>query len=267
VTEQQQVIADLTADADVVDGLVAGLDDAGWSRQTPAPGWTVKHQIAHLSFVLGIAGTAAAEPERFRAMIASTGGNFDAAVNASFDDYLSDPPEVLLTRWRAERDSAIKALDAVPADALVPWLVRPLPPFVLACAGMMELFAHGQDIADALGVRVLRTDRIRYVAQFATMVWDFGYQARDLPIPDVQFRYELVAPSGEAWEFGPADAEQRITGPAVDFCLLATRRRHRDDLAVSAVGAEADHWLDIAQAYRGAPGAGRTPGQFAGPRS
>jgi hypothetical protein len=54
-----------------------------------------------------------------------------------------------------------------------------------------------------------------------------------------------------------------VSGPAEDFCLLVTRRRHRKDLSVVASGAEAERWLDIAQAYRGPAGAGRTPGQFA----
>jgi len=116
--------------------------------------------------------------------------------------------------------------------------------------------------ADALGVARERTDRLWHVAWFATLTWDFGYQSRRLVPPEVQFRYELTAPSGAIWEFGPADAEQRITGPAEDFCLLVTRRRHREDLRIEAFGADADQWLDIAQAYRGPAGAGRQPNQF-----
>ena len=105
----------------------------------------------------------------------------------------------------------------------VPWLVRPLPPAVLASAGMMELFGHGQDIVDALGVHRKPTDRVRYLVAFAVRTWDFGYLARGMTPPDEQFRFELTAPSGALWEFDPADAAQRITGPAVDFCLLVTR--------------------------------------------
>lgn len=261
---QRDVISDLTAEADEVDRLVAGLDAAGWQRPTPAPGWTVAHQVAHLAFVFRIAGLAASDPESFTAMTANAGQSLDATVNNALRDYLDDPPEVLLSRWRDERDTSIKALAAVPADQVVPWLVRPLPARVLMCAGIMECFAHGQDIADALDVTRVRTDadRLWNLAWFATLTWDFGYQARGETPPDVQFRYELTAASGVSWEFGPTDAEQRITGPAEDFCLLVTRRRHRDDLAVVATGADADHWLDIAQAYRGPAGAGRLPGQF-----
>ena len=48
-----------------------------------------------------------------------------------------------------------------------------------------------------------------------------------------------------------------MSGPALDFCLLVTQRRHRDDLAVTAEGADAEQWLTIAQAFAGPPGAGR----------
>jgi hypothetical protein len=54
-----------------------------------------------------------------------------------------------------------------------------------------------------------------------------------------------------------------VSGPALDFCLLVTQRRHRDDLALVAEGPDADHWLDIAQAFAGPSGEGRKPGQFA----
>jgi len=260
---ERDVVTDLTAEAGTIDELVAGIAETDWARPTPAPGWTVADQVAHLTFIFRLAGTAAGDPELFAAMTAGAAGDFEGAVNAALREFRGDPPEVLLGKWQAQRDGAIKSLAAVAPDQLVPWLVRPLPPAVLACAGFMECFAHGQDIADALGARRVYTDRLWHLAWFATLTWDFGYQARGLTPPGVRFRYELTAPSGERWEFGPADAEERITGPASDFCLLVTRRRHRDDLTVTATGGHADAWLDVAQAYRGPAGEGRRPGQFA----
>lgn len=262
ITELPTVIEDLTAEAAQIDALVADLSPTDWAKETPAPGWTVAHQVAHLSFVFRLAATAASDADAFTAMTAEADKDFDGAVNAVLDTYPLDDPGQLLARWRIDRDAAIEALAVAPADQPLPWLVRPIPPGVLACAGMMEVFAHGQDIADALGVAPERTDRIGNVVGFAVLTWEFGYHSRGLTPPDTEFRYELISPSGQKWEFGPADAEQRITGEAADFCLLVTRRRHRDDLAVSAVGADADHWLGIAQAYRGPAGEERRPGQF-----
>jgi uncharacterized protein (TIGR03084 family) len=257
-------MGDLVAEGDALDHLVAHLDGSQWQLPTPAPGWTIAHQIAHLSAVFKMAGMAAATPDLFRAMASQLSEDFDENVRIGLSEFLAGPPEVLLARWRAERAAAERALAVVPPAQLVPWLVRPLPAPVLAAAGMMELFGHGQDVADALGVARQPTDRLRHVVGFAVMTWDFGYLARGLTPPEVQFRFEITAPTtGEVWQFGPADAAQKIAGPAVDFCLLVTRRRHRDDLDVRASGPDADRWLNIAQAYRGPAGAGRAPGQFA----
>ncbi|MEV6693455.1 TIGR03084 family metal-binding protein [Micromonospora sp. NPDC051196] len=263
MAQAPDVIADLTADSAALDAIVAELSDDQWDIRTPAPGWAIRHQIAHLAATFRLAGLAAAQPATFQQMASRLSNDFDANVAAAMADFVVEPPAVLLSRWRAERATAEKALAAVPPGQPVPWLVRPLPAPVLAAAGMMEVFAHGRDVADALGIRPTPTDRLGHLVGFAVRTWDFGYLARGLTPPDVEFRFEITAPSGALWAFGPQDAEQRITGPAEDFCLLVTRRRHRDDLAVQAVGSDAEHWLDIAQAYRGPAGPGRSPGQFA----
>jgi uncharacterized protein (TIGR03084 family) len=101
-----------------------------------------------------------------------------------------------------------------------------------------------------------------HLARLGHRTRDFAYVSRGLRPPAGEFRVELTSPGGELWTFGPEDATQRVTGPAVDFCLLVTRRRHRADLRLRAEGADADQWLDFAQAYAGPPSPGRAPGQF-----
>ncbi|MFI7465906.1 TIGR03084 family metal-binding protein [Nonomuraea sp. NPDC049646] len=263
MTELEVVLDDLAADGDQLDALVSGLDAQQWKLPTPAPGWTIADQIAHLAFIFRLATAAATDAKAFAAMTAGAEKNFDGAVNAALKAFENDSPDTLLAKWRAGRSEVHAGLAAVPAGEVVPWLVNPLPPIVLACAGIMETFAHGQDVADALGVRLERTDRLRHLVVFAVLTRDFGYLSRGLTPPAEEFRFEITGPSGEVWAYGPEDAAQRVSGPAEDFCLLVTRRRHRADVAVTATGAEADRWLDIAQAYRGPAGAGRRPGQFA----
>lgn len=70
---------------------------------------------------------------------------------------------------------------------------------------------------------------------------------------------ELTAPDGALWTWGPAGADDQVTGSALDFCLLVTQRRHRDDLALTIHGPAAAEWMAIAQAFAGAPGPGRPP--------
>ncbi|MDI1461468.1 TIGR03084 family metal-binding protein [Catellatospora sp. KI3] len=262
MTQTPDVVAALTADGDAFDRMVTGLGASGWDAPTPAEGWTVKHQVAHLTSIFWMAEKAAAAPEAFTAMSANLGPNFNDNVAKAMAPFLGMPNEMLLVKWKEQRAATERALGALAPDHIVPWLVRPLPASVLAAAGMMELFGHGQDVADALDVEREHTDRIGHLVGFAVRTWDFGYTGRGLDVPEVQFRFEITAPSGKVWEFGPADAADRISGPATDFCLLVTRRRHPADLAITATGPEAPRWLEIAQAYRGPGGKGRTPGQF-----
>jgi enediyne biosynthesis protein E11 len=262
VSVPTDVYADLKTENDVLDPILAGLDAAQWELQTPAPGWTIKHQVAHLASTNRLAAISASDPALFAKVTVGADKDFDGAVAAMLAPYLDASPADLLARWRAERDEAVKALSALPPSQMVPWVARDIPASALACAGLMELFAHGQDIIDTIGVPREYTDRIGHLVWFGTRNRDFGYLVRGLTPPAVEFRFEITAPSGILWQFGPADAENRITGPAVDFCMLITRRRNPADLAIEATGSEARDWLDIAQVYRGSPGAGRQPGQF-----
>ncbi|HUK68017.1 MAG TPA: TIGR03084 family metal-binding protein [Streptosporangiaceae bacterium] len=256
------VLTDVTAEGDDLDHLVANLIEAQWVLPTPAPGWAVAHQIAHLAATDGMVALAAADPAEFERRLVHDDDAFEAVIAASLAEQLSGSPQELLTRWRTQRAAAHDALAAVPLGQKVPWLFTPMSAASLATTRLMELFAHGQDVADALGEKRERTDRIRHLVRFGVRTRDFAFVARGLTPPAGEFRVSLTAPSGGLWEFGPDDATQVVSGPAVDFCLLVTRRRHRDDLALKATGPDADRWLDIAQAYGGPPGPGREPGQF-----
>jgi uncharacterized protein (TIGR03084 family) len=98
------------------------------------------------------------------------------------------------------------------------------------------------------------------VAHIGVRARDFAYLNRGLRVPAEQFRVELMGPDGDLWTWGPEDATQRVTGPALEFCMLVTQRVHRADTAVVAAGRDADEWLDIAQAFAGPPGGGREVG-------
>src|SRR5256885_3166197 len=50
----------------------------------------------------------------------------------------------------------------------------------------------------------------------------------------------LFRSDGAVWTWGPAEAENRVSGPALDFCLLVTQRRHRDDLGRALDGQAED---------------------------
>jgi uncharacterized protein (TIGR03084 family) len=124
-------------------------------------------------------------------------------------------------------------------------------------ARLMETWAHGQDVVDALGLTRPPTARLRHVAHLGVRTLGWSFRVHGRPEPTEPVRVELTAPQGGTWTWGPEDTADRVAGPAEDFCLLVTQRRHRGRTALSARGPVADAWLDLAQAFAGPPGRGR----------
>jgi uncharacterized protein (TIGR03084 family) len=252
-----QVLADLAAEGDRLERLVAGLDPDGWHTPTPAPGWDVATQIAHLAWTDEVALAAATDKEAWDAVvldaIADPTGYVDVQALA-----LAQEPD-LLDRWRRARVDLRAALVAMPRGEKLPWFGPPMSPTSMATARLMETWAHGLDVHEALGARVEDTDRIRHVAHLGVRTRNFAFAVHGLDAPADEFRIDLVAPSGDVWSWGPEDAAQTLTGTAGDFCRLVTQRVHRADTDLVASGADVDRWLDIAQAFAGQPGEGRAP--------
>ncbi|PXY19091.1 TIGR03084 family metal-binding protein [Prauserella muralis] len=256
------VLDDLDAESGEVDALVVDLPDERWSTPTPAEGWTIAHQIAHLAWTDDKALLAARTPDDFGAELKRALAAGENYVDDGAAELAATPPARLLQRWRDGRAELRAALAAVPAGEKLPWYGPPMSAASMATARMMETWAHGQDIADALGLTRPPTRRLWHIARFGVRTRDFAFQLRSLAPPTEEFRVELTAPDGDTWTFGPADAAQRVTGSALGFCLVVTQRRHPDDTDVEATGEQAREWLGIAQAFAGPPGTGRKAGQF-----
>ncbi|MFF0331850.1 TIGR03084 family metal-binding protein [Streptomyces fimicarius] len=254
------VIDDLREESDELDELVRELDAPGWRGPTPAERWTVAHQVAHLSWTDEVALLAATEPDRFGDEVTKALGAPESFVDEAADALVAaHAPDALLARWREGRQRLDKVLRDAPDGTRIPWYGPPMSVASMATARLMETWAHGQDIADALGVTRAPTARLRHVARIGVRARNYAYAVRGITAPEAEFRVELRTPDGEMIAYGPEGAAQRVTGPLLDFCLLVTQRAHRSDLAVTADGRDADQWLSIAQAFAGPPGPGRLP--------
>ncbi len=251
------VVADLRAEGESLDALVAGLPPTRWADPTPAAGWTIAHQIGHLAWTDEAALAAVAGESEWRARLAEIGVHGLAAVDLGAAHWATLEPSVLLDRWRAGRAAIAAALLAVPPDRKLPWYGPPMSPVSMATARLMETWAHGEDVAATLGVIREPSARLRHVVHLGWRTRGFSYAVRGLPVPDTTVRLEVMGPDGEVWRFGPDAAAESVTGPAVDFARLVTQRIHRDDTALRATGPAAEEWLRIAQAFAGPPGAGR----------
>ena len=253
----EHIVNDLRAESADLDALVSALPAAGWATATPAPGWTVAHQIGHLLWTDRVALTSITDEAGFADVLSAAAVNPTGFVDEGAAEVAATPPAELLADWRATRGLLHDALAGVPDGRKLLWFGPPMSAASMATARLMETWAHGLDVADALGVQRVPTARLRSIAHIGVRTRDFAFTVHGLTPPDAPFHVKLVAPDGDSWSWGPADAAQRVTGSAADFCALVTQRRPRAELDVVAEGPDAVRWLEIAQAFAGPPGAGR----------
>ena len=251
---------DLAAESAVSRALVAGLDEAGWHLATPARGWDIADQITHLAYFDEITVQSAVAPEEFlaaRAEAEAAGGVSPDDIAARFRDRT---PGQLLAWFDTARAQLIGTFSGLDPAVRLPWFGPAMSAASSLTARIMETWAHTQDIADALGVSREPTGRLRHVAHIGVGARGYSFAVHGKPAPSAPVRVELIPPAaaaGVTWTWGQEDAEDRVTGQALDFCLLVTQRRHRGDVDLKIEGPAAEEWMAIAQAFAGAAGTGR----------
>lgn len=257
----EAILDDLVAEHAELEAVVAPLAPDEWRTATPAEGWDVQDQIGHLAFFDDQATLALSNPEGFQERLQEIARDVGVFMGRSVTQGRELDPEGVLKWWRTARDRLLVAARGADPRIRIPWYGPPMSPASFISARQMETWAHAQDVADGLGVVRKHTDRIRNVAHLCVLARGHSYANRGLPVPEEPVRVELTSPSGAEWTWGEGD--QRVSGGAVDFCLVVTQRRHPDDTDLVMEGGLAKEWMSIAQAYAGPPGSGRRPGQFA----
>ena len=261
MADLQVLLADLAEEHLALEELVAPLEDHVWDTLTPAEGWSIRDQISHLAFFDEQATAAVAEPEAFGASLGEIAGDVSGFMAAPLERGRAMAPGGLLEWWRRARAEMLGAFRSLEPAARVPWFGPPMGAASFVSARLMETWAHGRDVVDALGLDPIATERLRHVAFLGWRARPYSYIANGRPAPDGDVSVSLISPSGETWTFGDAGADA-VQGPALDFCLVVTQRRHLDDTALTMTGPLAEEWMGIAQCFAGPPGPGRSPGQF-----
>ncbi len=259
--EVEPLCRNLLGEREALLEMLAPLDPGAWRTPTPAPGWTILDQVAHLAAGDDQARRALTDPEGFTTLrdevmarperpVAQAVGEQDAPAGVE--------AEAWLRRSGAAFAEAARAAD--PARR-IPWFGPDMSLASAVTARIMETWAHGRDVADALGVSPVPSPSLRHVADLGWRTIGFSFVANGRPAPTVPVRVELDG----GFARGPSDAADVVRGPLLDFCLVVTRRRHPADTALVAEGPVAAEWLSIAQCYAGPPGPG--PGREADGRA
>ena len=253
------VVEDLAAETVSLQDMLATVGLSRWSTATPAVGWTVQDQVNHLAHFDEALVLAIRDPDRFRqesATLAAPGEDFPDRLVQRARHLSPQQSADWLTKARAELLAEIAAM--APGQR-IPWYGPDMSITSAVTARLMETWAHGQDVADALGQTRTATDRLRHIAHLGVATRSFSFRLRGLASPAQEPLVELLSPSGARWSWGNPAAPDRITGSALDFALVVTQRRHLSDTALAVVGEDAGRWMAVAQAYAGVPGPGRQP--------
>jgi uncharacterized protein (TIGR03084 family) len=262
----KELLSDLAGEHAALDRLVADLREDRWAVETPFAGWTVADSISHLAFFDGAAVLAMTDPEAFREQAASLPAS-EEVFEVTLEKGRGMAPAELLAWWRRERTSLLTILASRDAKDRLQWFGPPMSVRTMATARLMETWAHGQDIVDALGLERPATARLRHIAQLGFMTFGWSFSCRRLEPPNRLVRVELEAPGGETWAWGPEAADETVRGTAEDFCLVVIQRRHPFDTGLEWNGTATEQWLLYAQAFAGPPAFGPRPGRFPRKRS
>ncbi|GGK72219.1 hypothetical protein Sme01_08420 [Sphaerisporangium melleum] len=254
-----ELLTDLRAETAELTAMIRTLGPDAWEPPAPAEGWAVRDHIGHLAWFDDAATTAATDPEAFLAALPALTARGDSAVDEIAVAVRSLSPAQVFDWFRTARARSLAAFEGLDARIRLPWYGPGMSAASFVTARLMETWAHGQDVADALGIARAPTARLRHVAAICVRAMPYGFAVRGLAAPVRPVRVELTLPGGVPWTSGPAGAADLVRGPALDFCLLATQRRRLAGTALEVRGETATAWMSPAPSFAGPLCPGRPP--------
>jgi uncharacterized protein (TIGR03084 family) len=155
--------------------------------------------------------------------------------------------------FRRARAQLVSSFEELDPERKLPWFGPPMSPASSLTARLMETWAHGQDIAEAVDVPYPQSNRIHHIAYLGVRTFNFSFQVHGLPSPDSPISVRLLSPDGSPWDWGDANAQDRVEGSAIDFCRVVTQRSALAETDLIVRGPVATEWLGMAQAFAGPP--------------
>ncbi len=233
--------------------LIHGLTDDDADSATRCPGWSVTDVLLHLAqsdelaiaSLMGALGDAAIDGASGWVQ----GQSVDETVSAMVNRDRGAPFADVVQRWTVNASRLREVLATMDLSVRVQWVAGELSARTLATTRLAETWIHTGDIADAVGIDLAPTDRLRLIARLAwrTLPYAFSTNGRTMSGP-VELR--LTGPSGELWEFTPdTPAATIISGSALELCEVAARRLDPTDTTLVGQGPDGDNALAVIRTY------------------
>ena len=210
-TELSVLVDDLVTESAALHGILDQLGPAEWGLPTAATGWCLGDHVSHLAYFDETTLQSLVDPDQFRrdAELLTAGGD-DFPDRVAAEHRLRSGAD-LLGWFRDARAALVSAYRGVDPLRRLPWYGPDMSPASSITARLMETWAHGQDIVDALGIERAPSSRLRHIADLGIRALPYSFSVNDLPPPVESVRVELSAPNGDIWSWGPIDAVERVT--------------------------------------------------------
>lgn len=253
----REILSDLVAEQQALDQFLQRINERQWKLPTSAPGWSIKDTVSHLAYT-----------ERFAAQVLAEGSS--VVKKAKVDDVdawtalgITEGREMryqqVIEWWRNSRADVVDALSRMEGTDRVPWIAGDMSARAFATLRLMETWAHGLDIKDAMeGLLTYDeeeedptadTSRIRHVAWLAHRMLPYAFAEAGEDFPDSGIRLELMGPRYARWVYGPEDAADVIKGIASEWCRIAVQRMDHGTTSLKTEGDKAETAIKIVRTY------------------
>jgi len=252
----REILSDLVAEQQSLDQFLQRIHERDWKLPTPARGWSILDTVSHLAYTETFAASAIEHGQAF----------VDAEAVTDVDEWTARGVaqgrgkryQEIIEWWRNGRADVVDALSRIDATDRIPWVLTSVSAKGFATLRLMETWAHGLDIKEAMEGRLPIDEdeepegdspRLRHVAWLAQRMLPYAFEQAGERYPASGVRVQLMGPRYARWVFGPEDTENVIKGIASEFCRVAVHRVDARDTGLKAIGDDAETALRVLRAY------------------
>jgi uncharacterized protein (TIGR03084 family) len=253
----REILSDLVAEQQALDQFLQRINERQWNLPTSAPGWSIKDTVSHLAYT-----------ERFSSHVLEKGA--PVVEEADIDDIDEWTAigvkegrgmryQQVIEWWRNSRADVVDALSRMEGTDRVPWITGDMSARAFGTVRLMETWAHGLDIKDAMdGLLTFEEDeedptvdtsRIRHIAWLAHRMLPYAFEQAGEDYPETGIRLELMGPKYARWVYGPEDAADVIKGIAGEWCRIAVHRLDATTSGLKVEGGNAETALTVVRTY------------------
>jgi uncharacterized protein (TIGR03084 family) len=236
--------------------LLTAQPESFFTQPSLFKGWAANDVLQHLAYWNSMADKQLSDEAGLLAVLGVIRKHPRGLRGHESDHFNGLSGHALLEHWRAGFEAVADRFSTADPRQRLKWSGPDMSARSSMTARLMETWAHGQALYDALGVVRQDHDRIENIVILGinTYGWTFRNRGLDVPMPMPWVR--LVAPSGKVWSYGQAQdaaVAGSIEGTATAFCQVVTQTRHWRDVDLKVEGIHATDWMRQAQCFAGPP--------------